>query len=274
MTTKSYTYVAAGTGIVEIYDVLVNHFTNNSFHHEVQFSTATGFIVRPKVNPEFHASIRRSSTNQFSLTVDRLQGFTAAGDVGTPPVGGSGSESPEQQTSGLSFGSDVVLISEEEDHFYIFTFSDVTKKNMNMGIACGYGYLPLTANDPDSGTTGLWALIGEPVIQTTTGANSWSIGTGYVEALNGWARSSFETGHQVNTDGAIAIPRSFPLYGYGAGDQASQYYFIGTTKYLYRVFESHDARTRLENPSQGYMYISSGGGSTNDTIHWEVGILT
>lgn len=273
MTTKSYTYTAASTGHIDIYDVIQNHFTNNSFHHEVQFSTATGVVVRPKVSPGFQASFRRSSTTTFALMSDRLMGFTAAGDQASPPAGGSGSQSPEGETGALSFGSTTVLISEEIDHFYIFAFSDTTKKNINLGVACGYGYLPLTANDPTFGTTGLWSLIGEPAIQRTSSGNSWSIGEGWVECLGGWAKSSFEADMSANTNGAISIPRSFPLYGYGAGDQGNQYYFIGTTKYLYRVSESQSPRTRLENSTQGYLYISSSGSNSQDVIHWELGVL-
>lgn len=273
MSTKSYVYEALGTSIVDIYTVIADHFTNNSFHHEVQFSTSTGIIVRPKVAPAFHSSIRRSSSTQFSLQTDRLMGFTAAGSVVAPPSGGSAVVSPEIISGTLSFGSTAVLISEEVDHFYIFTFSDLLKKSSNLGIACGYGYLPLAANDPDFGTTGLWSLNGSPSIRRTSITNSWSVSIGYVETMGGWARSSFEEGFGSVSMDSVSLPRNIPLYGFGAGDSSSTYYLVGTTKYAYKVIDNYASRTRLESASQSYLYINDSSGNTFNVISWETGVI-
>lgn len=272
MTTKSFKYEAASNGIVEIMNVIVDHFVNNSFHHEAAFSSTQGVVVQPKVLPEFQASIYRKTSNTIASRVDGGMGFTAAPDVGVPATGGSSRAFNEIESAALSFGSTTVLISEEVDHFTIFTFSDINKKNMNLGIAAGFGYLPQSANDPEFGNTGLWNLNDAPRLSKTTTANSWSISKSFVEAFNAGYPCAFEVDFGGGLDGATSIPRYFPVYAFGPGSPNS-YFLLGTSKYFLRATETNDARVRLESPTQGFMYLSGTGSPNDDIIHWQTSVL-
>lgn len=287
--TRSYSYEAASTSIQDIYAVIFNHFNTTSIRYTVSFNTTEGFIIStngtaPEIIP--HQISLRHDNVKIITAVDRLSGFTGAGNATTAPAGGSGVASPEVLPLTPTIGSTTVYITEEADCITILTYEGVAKRQSDWGCHCGIGFIPAGLNDDtDYSIYGTINLNGKPEITTSSSGqwmfNTGSNSTGIFEGIGGlWYAIYLPSGVSKSAtlnSGGVFIPRPMVVYTRQMADSASYDFILGYMKYIFWM-PGNDAqfpRTKAENVNRAYLYFDGNSDASNCvTAHlWEQGVV-
>lgn len=291
--TKSYVLTASSSGIADLMSALYTHFNLGSGLWTIKSgtsSTVDGIIIEP-VTPvagyDMGISIRRNGTTDFSVGLDPLNTYSAAGSSGAGPTGASAEASAEIAQVITDVASAKIMICEYPDSIFIGFFNSgliATVRSMHIGrcfdpLRESYREAPLLNN-------GLAVLVGKGTLASVSGG--WFNGstTSVVRNNGGW-RKVYAVGYSFINSYSNPIPDSpnpnkmmiaAPIFGcyhdastnYSIMLIARYFGYCGVTDTNRKVLQSdaEDEAWIYCMPSDGFYEITD----TRFVFSWEKGV--
>lgn len=212
--TKSYVLTAATSGIADLMTALFDHFTAAPGLWRLKVgvgSSNTGIIIEPKtplVGYNLGVSIRRNGTTNFQMELDPLNSYTAAGNSGTGPTGGSAQASGDITQVITGIGYTKIAVCEYPDAIMILFFT-AARAHVAQAVHIGrvfdptresYRNAPLLCN-------GLAVVVGVPTLVSSNNVWFHFNSPSRIRCNGGW-RTLYPVGFSNGNNVSNPIPDS------------------------------------------------------------------